>query len=227
MALVDSFCIDRYEAHLIHADSSGEKHSPYQRPRPGVHYAARSAPGVVPQGYLSREEAALACQASGKRLCAAREWQRACKGPNGFKYPYGKDEIRGRCNTGKVHLPALLFGVQPGGYREPHLNDPRLNEKPGFLSRTGEHADCVSDYGVYDMVGNLHEWVADDVNGSLPKKIPIPTGVQNLGRRGNGAFMGGYFSSRREHGRGCEYVTTHHAPDYHDYSTGFRCCQSP
>jgi formylglycine-generating enzyme required for sulfatase activity len=77
------------------------------------------------------------------------------------------------------------------------------------------------------MVGNLHEWVSDDVNGSLPKKIPIPAGVQNLGRRGNGVFMGGYFSSRSEHGRGCEYVTTHHAPAYHDYSTGFRCCRDP
>jgi sulfatase modifying factor 1 len=37
--------------------------------------------------------------------------------------------------------------------------------------------------------------------------------------------MGGYFSSHGEHCRGCAYVTATHAPDYHDYSTGFRCCR--
>lgn len=226
MALVDSFCIDRYEAHLVKADADHTVHTPFERPKPGVRYLARSSPGVVPQGYVSRQEAALACEAAGKRLCSAREWQKACKGRAGFKYPYGKDEEKGRCNTGKVHLPAQLFGVPPGGYHEQHLNDPRLNREPGFLAKTGQHAGCVSDYGVFDMVGNLHEWVADDVNAALPRKIPIPAGVQNLGRRGNAVFMGGYFSSHHEHGRGCEYVTTHHAPDYHDYSTGFRCCRS-
>ena len=28
-----------------------------------------------------------------------------------------------------------------------------------------------------------------------------------------------------KHGDGCDYVTTAHAPKYHDYSTGFRCCK--
>jgi formylglycine-generating enzyme required for sulfatase activity len=132
--------------------------------------------------------------------------------------------VAGRCNVRKAHLPAKLFGAEIRRLGEQHLNDPRLNQQPGFLAKTGEYSGCVSDYGVFDMVGNLHEWVADDVNGALPKKIPIPSGVQNLGRRGNAVFLGGYFSSQHEHGRGCEYVTTHHAPGYHDYSTGFRCC---
>lgn len=225
MALAGSYCIDRFEAHVVRVD--GAAHSPYHPLEEGVSYRARSARGVIPQGYISREEAAKACEVAGKRLCKASEWQRACKGPTGFKYPYGKDEIRGRCNTHKPHLPAKLFGQQPAGYGPQHLNDPRLNREPGFLAQTGQFADCVSDYGVYDLVGNLHEWVADDVNSALPKKIPIPYGAHNMGKRGNGVFMGGYFSSQREHGRGCEYVTTHHAPGYHDYSTGFRCCADP
>jgi len=223
MVEVGVFCIDRYEAHLVHADS-GKLHPATRELQEGVAYQARSQPGMLPQAYISRDEAAAACEHAGKRLCSAREWQQACKGRAGFKYPYGRDEVVGRCNKGKAHVPAVLFGSGVTRLREQHLNDPRLNQLPGFLAKTGEHPDCVSDYGVYDMVGNLQEWVADDVNSALPRKIPVPQGVQNLGRRGNGVFMGGYVSSHREHGRGCEYVTTHHAPSYHDYSIGFRCC---
>ncbi|HEU5076418.1 MAG TPA: SUMF1/EgtB/PvdO family nonheme iron enzyme [Polyangiaceae bacterium] len=226
MVLVGSFCIDRYEAHLLLADGSGVH--PANHPlASGVEYRAASGAGVLPQGYISRDEASAACQAAGKRLCKAREWQAACKGAAGHKYPYGVDEVKGRCNTGKVHLPSQLFGPFVTRYGEQHLNHPRLNLEPGFLAKTGEYADCASDQGVFDMVGNLHEWVADDSNGALPKKIPIPYGAHRMGQRGNGVFMGGYFSSQREHGRGCEYVTTHHAPGYHDYSTGFRCCSEP
>jgi formylglycine-generating enzyme len=225
MVLVDSYCIDRFEAHVVRLD--GAPHSPYHPLEEGVSYRARSGSGVIPQGYISRNEAARSCELAGKRLCKASEWQRACKGRKAFKYPYGKDEVRGRCNTRKQHLPAKLFGQQLSGYGPQHLNDPRLNREPGFLAETGAYADCVSDYGIFDLVGNLHEWVADDVNSALPKKIPIPYGAHNMGKRGNGVFMGGYFSSQREHGRGCEYVTTHHAPGYHDYSTGFRCCAEP
>ncbi len=226
MVLAGAFCIDRYEAQLVHSDGSGV-HPANQPLASGVRYRAESRAGVLPQGYISRDEASAACQAAGKRLCKAREWQAACKGSAGYKYPYGRDEVKGRCNNGKLHLPSQFFGPLVTRYGEQHLNDPRLNLQPGFLAKTGEYAECTSDQGTFDMVGNLHEWVADDVNGALPKKIPIPYGVEHMGARGNGAFMGGYFSSHREHGRGCEYVTTHHAPGYHDYSIGFRCCSDP
>jgi formylglycine-generating enzyme required for sulfatase activity len=225
MALVGSSCIDRYEAHLVLADHPEIMWPPYARPVPEEKYRARSLPGVLPQGYVSRPEAAAACAHADKRLCTAREWQTACKGPHGYLYPYGAEETKGRCNTGKPHLPQKLFGPDVMTNTEANFNSPRLAQEPGFLAKTGEYSGCVGTYGVFDLVGNLHEWVADDVNGALPRKIPMPYGPQGMGRLGSGVFMGGYFSSRREHGRGCEYVTTHHAPGYHDYSTGFRCCR--
>jgi formylglycine-generating enzyme len=225
MALADSFCIDRHEAHLVLAEDPDRMWPPHERPSPDQKYRARSLAGVLPQGYMSRREAAAACAGADKRLCTAREWQAACKGPRGYLYPYGSEEEKGRCNTGKEHLPAKLFGPEVAMDSEANLNSPLLAQQPGFLAKTGEYSGCVSAYGVFDLVGNLHEWVADDVSGALLKKIPIPYGPQGMGRPGSGVFMGGYFSSRREHGRGCEYVTTHHAPGYHDYSIGFRCCR--
>jgi len=55
---------------------------------------------------------------------------------------------------------------------------------------------------VFDMVGNLHEWVASQ----------RPT------------FRGGYYLDTHWNGDGCAYRTTAHASEYHDFSTGFRCC---
>ncbi len=86
------------------------------------------------------------------------------------------------------------------------LNDPRLGQVDGALSPTGQHVACTSAYGALDMVGNLHEWVATD--RSLP----------------HGTFAGGYFLDTHLNGDGCNYRTVAHAHEYHDYSTGFRCC---
>ena len=85
---------------------------------------------------------------------------------------------------------------------------------------------CYKD-GVHDLVGNLHEWVADRVDATLPSKLPLPAVVaRRIGRNaGNGIFMGGFYSTRNEHGAGCKFVTAAHEPRYHDYSTGFRCCR--
>jgi hypothetical protein len=86
------------------------------------------------------------------------------------------------------------------------LNDPRLGQVEGALAKSGEHPDCSNGYGVVDMVGNLHEWVA--TSPSSP----------------NGTFAGGYYLDTSQNGDGCNYRTVAHAHEYHDYSTGFRCC---
>jgi hypothetical protein len=104
--------------------------------------------------------------------------------------------------TGKKS--ARPANVDPGVWA--HLNDPGLGQVDGALAKTGEHAECVNGFGVFDMVGNLHEWVATD-----PSLV-------------HGTFAGGYYLDTTLNGDGCNYRTVAHAHDYHDYSTGFRCC---
>jgi hypothetical protein len=99
------------------------------------------------------------------------------------------------------------MSVDPGVWAK--LNDPALGRVEGALAKTGDHVECVNGWGLYDMVGNLHEWVATDA--SLP----------------NGTFAGGYYLDTTINGDGCNYRTVAHAHDYHDYSTGFRCCADP
>ena len=209
MALVGSACVDRHEAHLVLADTPEVTHPPYERPVPGERYLARSLSGVIPQAYISRNEAASSCERAGKRLCTAREWRAACRGPQKTLYPYGPDEIRGRCNTGKAHLPSILFGMQSSVINaEANFNSPLLNQTPGYLAKTGEYAACVNEYGVFDLDGNLHEWVSDQLWAAGHRAV----------------FMGAFFSSTAKDGPGCQHVSRRHSPLYRDYSIGFRCC---
>ncbi len=231
MAQVGRACVDKWEAHLVvvGADGSESAHSPYERPQQGIRYEARSAPGVVPQAYVSRNESHAACAAAGKRLCSLLEWYSACRGPRGFMYPYGPQMTKGACNASKPHLLSRVHGKDPRKWKyDEHFNDPMLNQEPGFLAATGEYEGCVSGYGVADMVGNLHEWISDPVDMSLETKIPLRDDIRDKleKRTGNAIFMGGFYSTTSEHGRGCAFVTIGHEASYHDYSTGFRCCKS-
>ena len=83
-----------------------------------------------------------------------------------------------------------------------HMNDPGINQQEGTVSETGEFEGCVTPEGVYDLHGNLHEWIADP----------------------SGTFKGGFYADAVINGAGCSYTTSAHDTSYHDYSTGFRCC---
>jgi formylglycine-generating enzyme len=229
MALVGEVCVDRWEATLVTRDANAAPvdHPHSERPEHGVRYEAQSAPGKLPQAYVNRNEAESACANAGKRLCTLEEWFAACRGPKRTMYPYGETMKHGECNSGKTHLLSKWFGRDPRAWKyDEHFNNPRLDQEPGFLAKTGEYAACTNEYGVYDMVGNLHEWVSTPVDPKIAAVVPLTDGIRiRLAKRaGNGIFMGGFFSTDNQHGEGCAFTTIGHQPTYHDYSTGFRCC---
>jgi formylglycine-generating enzyme len=231
MARIGLLCIDRYEAAIISRDDAGAEvtHPHYERPSDDVAYEARSLQGVFPQAYISRVQAGVACKNAGKRLCTLGEWQRACQGRRGWTYPYGNTHRAGKCNSGKPHLLSKMFGADAHAWKyDEHFNSPSLNQEPGFLARTGEYSACANEEGIFDMVGNLHEWVRDSVTDEFLEKL-ANDGVERRDqptRLGNGVFMSGFFSTGSEHGPGCKFITIAHEPTYHDYSVGFRCCLS-
>lgn len=195
MALAGDACVDRWEAALL-------GWSPFEVPDEGV---ATSEPDTVPQGYISGDVAADACAAAGKRLCTLDEWLRACEGPDGTLYPYGDAYDPFACNDTRDEHPVVeLFGAD-ADFSSEQMNDPLLNQLPDSLAFTGEFEDCVSADGVFDLHGNLHEWIDDPY----------------------GTFKGGFYVDAVLNGPGCSYTTTAHSTDYHDYSTGFRCCRDP
>ncbi len=212
MALVaNRFCVDRYEGSIVirEADGTETTHPHYQslpELKDGRVALARSAPGVFPQGYISAKASEAACRAVGKRLCQPVEWRVACGGSEGTAFPYGPTRVAGKCHdTGTSPMLTFHVSTMKRGWGLTELNDPRNNQLEGTVAKTGAFPDCVSDQGVYDMVGNLHEWTADT----------------------NGTFQGGYWLDTSQHGEGCAYRTIAHGYEYHDYSTGFRCCAEP
>jgi len=202
----NAFCIDRFEATTAEINSDGQAiaHSPFQTVE-GLRVRAISHQGVVPQAYVSRNQAEAACREAQKRLCTDREWVSACKGPSKNIYPYGNAHKPGYCvDTNRVSPLTLLFGsLGSARFRFSVMNDPALNQVPGSIALTGSSAHCTNEYGVYDMVGNLHEWTADP----------------------QGTFRGGFYLDTQLNGSGCDYKTVAHPATYHDYSTGFRCCK--
>ena len=201
-------CVDRYEASVLERAPDGLllPHPPNQSLAVGPFYVARSVSGVVPQAYVSGAQALAACLHAGKRLCAPVEWRAACGGSEGYAFPYGPDRVPGRCHDSGVN-PMLAYhaDAQARGWGSLELNDPRNIELDGTIAKTGAFPGCVNDFGLYDLVGNLHEWTADP----------------------NGTFQGGYWLDTSLHGDGCAYRTIAHPFDYHDYSIGFRCCADP
>ena len=174
--------------------------------------------------------------ASRRALPAKRRANGSARSPSGtarvaaradYRTRTGTSKFRDKCNAGKPHLLARLFGADPHAWSYDEFNSPKLNAEPGFLAKSGDYRECASDYGVYDMVGNLHEWVSDTVDRRLPLKLPLRDDIRDRIRvnTGHGIFMGGFYSTTSEHGRGCAFVTIAHEPKYHDYSTGFRCCR--
>jgi formylglycine-generating enzyme required for sulfatase activity len=204
---VRAYCIDKWEASIVELRETGEvAHPPYE-PVTNLKVKAVSKAGVIPQGYISKKEAESACKAARKRLCTGEEWQLACQGKKPTIFPYGDERKDGYCNdAGRAPLMALHPELGDGVYASGEaLNDPRINRAPNTVAPTGQFSKCKNALGVFDMVGNLHEWTAD-VSGS------------------RGVFRGGYYQDTHMNGSGCKYKTSAHDVSYHDYSTGFRCC---
>lgn len=91
--------------------------------------------GAMPKGSVSFAEADKLCGELGKRLCSEEEWERACKGVSMVRYPYDNTFDPSACNA------------------ESNTGDDRS------VAPSGKFARCKSTYGVYDMSGNLAEWV--------------------------------------------------------------------
>lgn len=157
-----------------------------------------------PNGYVTGLVAASACAAAGKRLCALDEHTTACRGEGDTDFPYGTEYQDGVCNVFREdHPAALLHHNASFGHLDPRLNRVRAKGKPLFET-AGARPACRSVWGsdaVYDLVGNLDEWVDEE----------------------EGAFAGGFYA--RSTRAGCDAVITAHPRAYADYSTGIRCCK--
>jgi formylglycine-generating enzyme len=159
--------------------------------------------GVVPAVMVDWNDARRACAVEGKRLCTTEEWEFACEGPQMWPYPYGIDRDATACNIDQA-------------WREPNLpafSDPwKVSAEVERLDQrvpSGARPRCVSPFGVYDMTGNVDEWV-ENLAGKATDKPYRST------------LKGGYWGPIRAR---CRPITSTHNEWFSFYQVGFRCCR--
>jgi eukaryotic-like serine/threonine-protein kinase len=102
--------------------------------------------GALPLVSVTWEMARSFCEKRGRRLCSEAEWERACKGPVNARFPFGNGANDSICN---VSRPGRASARRPSG------------SFPG----------CRSDFGVFDLAGNVAEWTQTAWSGDVPDKV--------------------------------------------------------
>jgi iron(II)-dependent oxidoreductase len=176
--------------------------------------------GKIPDGKIlhpvtmvSWYDAKAYCEANEKRLPTEAEWEKAARGVQGNRWPWGNKMDPSRVNT--------YYNV-------------------GSTTEVTKYTGGVSPYGVFDLAGNVSEWTASDFNpyaGSgapsglfQPKQVKAQTpkdramkvadlvpvkGVAYKVRRG-GSWKSDPFATSAYHRN---YSLPHYASDFF----GFRC----
>lgn len=161
--------------------------------------------GVRPAVWVGFNDAKRACAAEGKRLCAVEEWELACEGSSMWPFPYGLTRRSEACND---------LTVQPNE-RTKQLENPwkraTLVVELDGRKPSGTMNECISPFGVKDMIGNVEEWVFH-ANGNEDSK-PFRT-----------ARKGGSFAAGK--GR-CRPIEASEPAWYRSNDLGFRCCSDP
>lgn len=216
---LDAFYIDRYEVtyadYLLFLNTMGGNElacdgfrcAAIQRPGDpdslsskilleGKRYKVEPALEDVPVGDVSWYGATAYCVWQGKRLPTEAEWEKAARGTDGRLFPWGNE-----WNPGwSTH--------NTGG---PHS--------------IGSNPLDVSPYGVYDMLGNVVEWVEDWYAPDYYAHSPLqnPTGPADGERRVHRSLGGGVDAQGE-----IRFGLPRRSSGERDLpSTGFRCAYSP
>jgi len=165
---LDAYWIDKYEVtngQYQQCVSRGKCTEPYRSDyEPWSNYYGNLSFDDYPVVYVDWNQAKAYCEWAGGDLPTEAQWEKAARGEDGRKYPWGNTE---------PNSSLVVFDT----------ND---NES------VGSKPDGASPYGAMDMMGNVWEWVNDefegyyDPNDTYNPQGPNPSSLKVL--RGGGWF---------------------------------------
>ena len=203
-------------------------------------------PCTYPVIWVRAREAAEICEAEGKRICDAHEWEGACDGKL-LEPDYRFDAIRNLGPEAAIHHmrqthnrqfasskrwsygPDYRAGVcAASSQKSPTCNGGSWTQCGSNTFPTGAFPDCHSPLGVYDINGNA----AEHMNLPLNESQMSSRGSKTLGyTEMKGSWF--IFDAYRAHEDWCRW----RAPFWHgsrvmdpqshsNYHLGFRCCKT-
>jgi formylglycine-generating enzyme required for sulfatase activity len=203
-------------------------------------------PCEYPVVWIKAREAAEVCEAMGKRLCDAHEWEGACDGrllPPDYRFDLARGAApaeavrRMRDAHNRAHAPDKRWSYgpryQPGvcatdGRKTPGCAGGGWNACGSNTYPAGAFPECRSSLGVYDLNGNA----AEHMNLPLDESQMASRGSATLGyTEMKGSWF--IFDTYRAHEDWCRW----RAPFWHgsrvmdpashaNYHLGFRCCKT-
>ncbi|MBE7536719.1 MAG: SUMF1/EgtB/PvdO family nonheme iron enzyme [Anaerolineales bacterium] len=210
---LDAYFIDKYEvtnaAYKRCVDAGGceppKQSSSYTR----TAYYSNPEFDEYPIIYVDWNMANAYCEWRGARLPTEAEWEKAARGLDERTYPWGNTFDGTKLNFCDKNCSF--------DWADKNVDDGYADTAP-----VGSYQDGVSPYGLFDMAGNVWEWVADwydsDYYINSPASNPLgPSSGQSRVLRGGS--WGFYVNDVRSAGRG--WVT----PDYFEFYIGFRCAR--
>jgi formylglycine-generating enzyme required for sulfatase activity len=197
---VDAFYLDRYEV-TVARYAAFMKDTGNLKPPDEWETVDLKNGGDLPVVGVNWQDASGYCQWAGKRLPTEAEWEKAARGNDERKYPWGNDPPTAeRARYGKP-------------YENPVYRD--------GVARVGSHANDRSPFGIFDLAGNVTEWVADWFSESFPEgDVRNPKGPDS----GSGKVLRG--ASWYEPAERLGVTKRWHAnPSTRNDGIGFRCAR--
>jgi len=196
---LDSFYMDKYEvtnSQYATCVESGECLPPTPFSATRSNYYNDSQYANYPVTFIYWDYAKTYCEWRGGSLPTEAQWEKAARGTDGRTYPWGEGID---CSKGNYY------------------------SCEGDTTEVGNYENGVSPYGIYDMAGNVWEWVADWYSDTYYKKSPLenPLGPDSGQYR---ILRGGMWMSNGGTLRASYRYSV--ASDYTDYFVGFRCVRN-